>query len=326
MFLSYIHNFRGIAILYIVAGHSISAFNWEQSPVQGRLTRMLLENGTVFFVFIAGYLFQYLSYKYVPKKYFLSKLSTVVLPYLLVSIPAIVTFVFFQERESLWPGFYDNPRWLQIIYFYLTGLHLAPLWFIPMICLFYCISPLLLLMDRYSWTYLLLPVLVIVSCHVPRGNIFESFVHFFSVYFFGMFLSHYRVVVNEHLTKPLVLSLLIFDFFALVYIEYFLADDPYINLIRKLFVCCLFIGLLVKFNISNKILELLAKESFGIFFIHSYVISSIKIAEQHFLGQYLEGSLVAFIFFIMIVLLSCMAIIGLIKKLFAANSKYLIGC
>ncbi len=75
MFLNYVNNFRGIAIIYIVAGHCISAFNWQNSPQLARLIKILMSNGTVFFVFIAGYLFQYLLSSYEPKKYFISKLK-----------------------------------------------------------------------------------------------------------------------------------------------------------------------------------------------------------------------------------------------------------
>jgi peptidoglycan/LPS O-acetylase OafA/YrhL len=326
MFLSYIHNFRGIAILYIVAGHSISAFNWQHYSELGRLTKMLLGNGTVFFVFIAGYLFQYLSKNYTPKKYFFTKLTTVVLPYVLVSIPAIIFFVFFEYQNDVWAGFYDNPVWLQILYFYLTGLHLAPFWFIPMISLFYLISPILIILDKNRWAYLCLPLLVLLSCYVPRGDIFQSFVHFFSVYFFGMVLSHYREIVNSIFTKPMILLLLIFAFFSLAYVEFFFEGKKYINLVRKLMLCCLFIGFLLKFNVNNKILGLLAKESFGIYFIHSYVISVFKLAEKHILGQYLEANFLIFIFLIMVVLLICIGIIWGIKQIFTVNSRYLIGC
>jgi peptidoglycan/LPS O-acetylase OafA/YrhL len=328
MFLTYIHNFRGIAIIYIVAGHCFSAFNWENNPVVAKLTKILLMNGTIFFVFIAGYLFQYLSKNYALKKYFFVKLTTVLLPYLLVSIPAIVFFVFFQERETVWTAFYDDPPWLQILHFYLYGLHLAPFWFIPMIFLFYLVSPILIILDNYKWTYLFLPLLILLSCSIPRGDTFQSFVHFFSVYFFGMFCSHYREIVNAELIKPMIFSLLILLYILLIYIEFLFFDNvtfTNINFIRKLFLCCIFMALLLKFNIHNKILSFLAKVSFGIYFIHSYIISVFKMAEEYFVGYYLQGNILSLIFFMIAVLLICIAVILGIKKIFGAKSRYLIG-
>ena len=325
-FLSYIHNFRGIAIFYIVAGHCISAFDWQYAPFLGRIIRMLLGNGTVFFVFIAGYLFQYLSHKYKPKKYLFTKLTTVLLPYLLVSIPAIVYFVFFQQRETVWPGFYDNPHWLQVIYFYLTGLHLAPFWFIPMICLFYIISPVLYALDKHKVSYLLLPFLILLSCNYPRGDVLQSFVHFLSVYFFGMYLSHYRESINGFLIKATTIFLLTAIYLSLLYFEYIFENIVYLNFIRKLILCCIFIGLLLVFDIKYKPLELLAEWSFGIFFIHSYIITLFKLTEQKFLGHILIGNIPLFIFFVALIFSICLLIVGLLKKIFGNKTKYIIGC
>ena len=65
MFLGYIHSFRALAILFIVGGHCIDFFNWsEGSAAIERMLRILISNGSVLFVFIAGYLFQHLAIKY----------------------------------------------------------------------------------------------------------------------------------------------------------------------------------------------------------------------------------------------------------------------
>ena len=326
MFLSYVHQFRGIAIFYIVAGQAISDFDWHNNPELQRITTMLLGNGTVFFVFIAGYLFQHLSKQYEPKKYLSTKLKVVILPYLLVSLPAIIYFVFYQERYGLWPGFYENPQWLQVVYFYLNGSHLAPLWFVPMIFLFYLVAPLLIVFDKDRWPYLLLPALIMVSIYIPRGSIIQSFYHFFSIYFFGMFLSHFKNKINIWLTKFSVICLLLALFFSLIYVEYYFEDYGYINFIRKLVVCCLFIGCLLKFNIKFYFIGLLANYSFGIFFIHSYLISLIKMSEHSFIGHYWQGHFIAFLLFVFAILLICIGMIDLIKKRLPTYSRHLIGC
>lgn len=332
MFLKYINNFRGIAITYIVAGHSISAFAWDNTPQFKRLTKILLSNGTVFFVFIAGYLFQYLVKNYEPKKYFIAKLKYVLLPYFLVSIPAIVFFVFFQHREGVPIEFYDNPRWLQIISFYITGSHLAPLWFIPMISLFYLISPLLVVLDKNEWIYAFLPLFILISCLVSRegGIYYSSFVHFFSVYVLGMFLSHYREVINVALVKPIFLTALVFAYLPLVGVEFYLMGEStmsFINLLRKLILCALFIGILIRLEgkFNDKYLKILAETSFGIFFVHSYIISAFKKAEENILGHYLAGNLLVFIVFIAVVLLISAVSILIIKRILGPNSRFVVG-
>jgi peptidoglycan/LPS O-acetylase OafA/YrhL len=60
-FLPYIHNFRGIAILYIVAFHCHSSFGWGYHDLEKRIWNSLVVYGTVLFVFIAGFLFQHLN-------------------------------------------------------------------------------------------------------------------------------------------------------------------------------------------------------------------------------------------------------------------------
>src|ERR1035438_1198168 len=77
MFLRYIHSFRALAIIFIVAAHCIALFDWASIPWQRHLVLSLIPNGTVFFVFIAGFLFQHLSYKFEYRRYLKSKLQNV---------------------------------------------------------------------------------------------------------------------------------------------------------------------------------------------------------------------------------------------------------
>ncbi len=60
-FLPYLHNFRGIAILYIVAFHCWSSFGWGDHDLEKKVWNSLIVYGTVLFVFIAGFLFQHLN-------------------------------------------------------------------------------------------------------------------------------------------------------------------------------------------------------------------------------------------------------------------------
>ena len=143
----------------------------------------------VLFVFIAGYLFQHLSNRFDIKKYYLSKLQNVVIPYLIISIPAILFYITVEQKNTVWPSFYAEPAWLQMIYFYITGLHLSPMWFIPMIIMFYLLAPVLVKADKTRYFYCLLPFFLLVSFSVERGLTHHNFMHFFSIYILGMFLS-----------------------------------------------------------------------------------------------------------------------------------------
>ncbi|MFM7372426.1 MAG: acyltransferase, partial [Sphaerospermopsis kisseleviana] len=67
-FLHYIHNFRGLSILFIVATHVLAKLDWKDDKAE-KLANILIGDGTVFFVFIACFLFQFLSQKYKFKNY-----------------------------------------------------------------------------------------------------------------------------------------------------------------------------------------------------------------------------------------------------------------
>ena len=100
MFVAHVHNFRGLAISLIVAVHCLSIFDWSASPGLERWLKILLLNATVFFLFIAGYLFQHLSARFHYPSYLQTKFRNVVLPYLVVSIPALILFTFVMQRPE----------------------------------------------------------------------------------------------------------------------------------------------------------------------------------------------------------------------------------
>ncbi|WP_171035676.1 acyltransferase family protein [Colwellia ponticola] len=331
MFLGYIHSFRALAILFIVAGHSIDFFIWsEQYEALERLLRILISHGASgLFVFIAGYLFQHLAAKYQTKKYFASKLKNVLLPYFLVSIPAIIIFIFFIHRETVWQGFYDNPQWLQVVYFYLTGLHLAPFWFIPMMTLFYLMGPILIRADKNKFFYWILPVAILISCYFGRGLPYQSFVHFFSVYLLGMFCSHYKVTVNRILVIPSVLTLLTGVFLFLTVLEFYYVKGTmiFVNYLHKITLCLFFLGLLIKLGkkLDYKLIRVIADTSFGVFFIHSYVLTGSKMLITKLSGEKTVGNLLLYPLVVIAVLMSCVGIIVIIQKMLGSKSRYLVG-
>lgn len=328
MFLGYIHYFRALAITFIVAGHSIDAFAWADPDLE-RWLRIFVSNGSVLFVFIAGYLFQHLSDRFEPKKYYLSKLKNVIIPYLLVSIPAIAIFVTILERETVWAGFYDYSVWEQIGLFYLTGEHLAPLWFIPMIALYYLVAPILVKADKSKAIYYCLPVLIIVSCFVDRGWPHISFIHFFPVFLLGMFCSKHKDVVNPLVSQSrvIVVTLLLTLLLAIIEFRWMQGTMTYVNLLQKLAMSILLLGVLVKVNsyLTSRFVAIMADASFGVFFIHSYILTSGKMLFSSVFGDLPEGNLFLYGLVAAFTLLVCTLIIMLVQKMFGKHSRLLVG-
>jgi len=325
-YLNYIHNFRGIAILYIMIIHTVSAFDWSKSPQIEKALFVLLNNGSVLFVFIGGYLFQHLSGKYEVKKYLYTKLRFVVLPYILCSIPAIIYFVWFTQRWEVADWYYTLSKPALISVFYLTGHHLAPYWFMPMIFIFYLISPFLVMLDRSKKLYWLLPLLVLTSFIINRGQYPHiNFMHFLSVFVIGMYFSRYKEQTMRVLSKNAYLCFSICLVFCFYLLSYFGVYEVK-GYVEKLVLCTFFISLLYNFDhIFKNSFSFLANMSFGMYFIHSYYISVVKLLYKSKTGHLFEGGLFEYtIFTVAIVTFTSYSVYGF-KKIFGKYSRYLIG-
>ncbi len=137
-----------MAIIFVVAGHCTPLFNWDGLH-SGWVLYSLMPNSTVFFVFIAGFLFQHVSGKFEYRDYIKKKSLNVLLPYLVLSLAVIMVRsllthdgIFDPVNVSHWSTFARTVSWAL-----LTGHTMLQLWFIPMIALFYLLAPALLWLD-----------------------------------------------------------------------------------------------------------------------------------------------------------------------------------
>ena len=167
-FLNYINVFRGLAILLIIAGHTMQF--GESSSLMHKICCEIICGGTTLFIFISGFLFQHLSSKFEYKTYLKKKWTNVVLPYFITSIIGILfCFNYPQTYGNSFDGL--NPM-LQIPMFLTTGrIHNTPAWFIPMIVLFFFCSWFLLKLEQKGWLYKLLPLMLIITLICPRSDV-----------------------------------------------------------------------------------------------------------------------------------------------------------
>jgi surface polysaccharide O-acyltransferase-like enzyme len=329
-YLTYIHRFRGIAILYIILGHCTAVLAWQGTPVERVLT-IILCNGTVLFVFIAGYLFQHLSRRFHYGHYLKTKCLHVVLPYLIWSVPAIVYFTCMAHRGGVAPSFYEQSIPVQVATFLLTGFHVVPYWFIPMICVFYLVAPLLLALDRTPKMYLLLPLLIVLSCFVPRWEgLLHDFVHFLSVYMLGMFFSRYRREIAERFhSGGWVLGLLLAAVgLAAAQYGFTTGTMGWLNLLQKLCLCVALVLWLPRYHlVPMRTLECVAGLSFALYFAHAYVMMLF----QRLLGfiqgasHQLDGSLLLFVVFCALFVPVCVALVAMARRLLGRYSRSVIG-
>lgn len=293
-FLNYINVFRGLAILLIIAGHTMQF--GENTSLIHKINCEIVCGGTALFIFISGFLFQHLSGKFEYKNYLSKKWTNVVLPYFLTAIPGILFCLFLPKTYG---NSFDglNPL-IQIPMFLTTGrIHNTPTWFIPMIILFFFCSWILLKLEQKGILYKLLPIMFLITLICPRTDvdynsimnltysqkylaclwyIINGFIHFFSLYVFGMFCSKYKEIIDTFYNKRLLLCLLMTGLaIADIYLSYHNIYSSFT--ISKTILTMIVLGYLkhydewiMKKETLNKILDITAKYSFGLFFVHWY--------------------------------------------------------
>ena len=289
--LNYINVFRGLAILLIVAGHSMQF--GEIGSFAQRLSVEVFAGGTALFIFISGFLFQHLSGKYEYKNYMKKKWTNVVQPYLWTAIPGILfCFLFPIRYGNAFDGL--NPL-LQIPMMLSVGrVHNTPAWFIPMIILFFFSSYVLLKAESKGILYKLLPLLFAITVIFPRQDVdynsvmglsytakylaylkyvLFGYIHFFSMYVFGMYCSAHKEIIDKFYNSR---WLYIITMLVLAGVNLF---SPYTNgTVSKIFLTIIVLAYLKHYDEwliahtrLNKVLDVIAKYSFGIFFVHWYL-------------------------------------------------------
>lgn len=293
-FLNHVHLARGIAILLVIGAHCWPAFAWSDSE----RARVLLpfDNVTVVFMFISGLLFQHLSGRFDYRRYLRHRFSIVVLPYLVTSIPAILLVIFMLHRSSVWPWVYDLPVWQQVLFFITTGKHLAPLWFIPMMTLFILAAPLFVWLDRidaYRWAVPLTLVIAMVlgrDCVPGPLNNLGKAVFMLPAYLAGMGFSHHRAAMEAWCERRI--GWLILGFGVTSWVMLLNPAHADFSLVQKLILALILLVATRRLAMPkwlDRAISHVAKLSFALYFIHGYVITTLRTGVDR-LGLSLPGA------------------------------------
>ncbi len=293
--LNYINVFRGLAILLIVVGHTMQFGNpgtWINN-----IAFEIFTGGTALFVFISGFLFQHLSDKYEYKTYLKKKWTNVIMPYLITAIPGIILCF-------TMPAVYGNPfdglnPFAQIGIFLTTGrVQNVPTWYIPMICIFFLLADVFLILEKKKILYRFIPLLLLITLLVPRmalepenlaglsyfdkyleyiKYVLNGFVHFASMYILGMYFSANKDKIN--LCYKYRWTTILMMLFAAALDVYLLHNFNIMNnSVSKIFLNFVVLGYLMHYDEKikqcawfNNSMDLIAKYSFSIFFVHWYI-------------------------------------------------------
>jgi probable poly-beta-1,6-N-acetyl-D-glucosamine export protein len=349
MFIQHVHNLRGLAILFVIAVHARGGLaDWLTNTDTLRVVASIFDaeegNGTIMFVFIGGFLFQYLnagSFDF--RRYLQTKFKYIILPYLIFSIPIILFRI---HSDYYQPGLPDDflhySVVFQFVYYLLIGSHMAPFWFISAIILFYITAPLFHYLDKPLFYKYFFPLVMIAGMFTYRpehnANPFLAYVHFMPVYFTGMWASRYHQEIMETLRRYIVLLAILYIAISAMDIGGLLQQDLTFeqilserllifnfyflrSIILALFCLALF------YSLANKrltLFEVLGNYSFGIFFLHFiWVVVTRRILEE--VGINVDFSLVTYLlYFTLITILSTVSVYA-IKRVAGSYSRNLIG-
>lgn len=331
-FLGYIHNFRGLIIMFVVAAHVW--LDWPEDSTTGLLLRVLVENDSVMFVFIAGYLFQFLSKKFTYRNYLWKKTQNVIIPYFIISIPILFYRIYTKDFGGVimeaYPDFAQYNVAKQVGLYYLHGSHMIQLWFVPMVAIFYLLAPMFIKIDKNpKWYYLLIPFFIIAVL-VDREALYNTprmFVHYIFPYLFGMFASHYRkefLDFSEKYWKPILAAILVTIVLNIIY------DKPYyekFNFVLKVLFCSFFLFVMRK---AEKFmpagLAKVAELSFGIFFVHYYFILAIRMGYPKLFGHEVPPTFIHWLVYAVLTIALSIITLLIVKKIFPKKSRLLVGC
>lgn len=329
-------NLRGLSILFVMLSH-ITTFGVLGAP--GKYLWFLFGDATAWFVFISGYLFNFIEQRrFNYYGYLIKKAKFVIFPYLILSVPAVAAGLYFQRHLLMGLRASAYVLWSLLV----GGSVIVPMWFIPMITVFFLVSPLSYRLGRSDLQYIILPIAMGVSLFTARPvdnmNPFLEFVHFGGFYILGIVVAANARVIDKF--KETIFANLLIAFGLLIFSAASaislagLESHPLgfrdglgsvdLGQFGKLGLLVAVFLLFERFlNIPNRMFGWIAEISFGLFFLQGFfMIFVVK------LGQYITYSwpVMPLLVELTMVLGGSMAGVVLVKVLLGKWSRYVIGC
>ncbi|MDC6366867.1 MULTISPECIES: acyltransferase family protein [Flavobacteriaceae] len=336
-FLWSFHYFRAFAILNIVFIHTWRFSSKTDYLVDANFVNavrdMLFHGSTIYFLFISGFLFHYLSHKFQIRKYYLSKFKNVVVPYVFISV-----FLIFSEDFTGAKANVDLMDYLYIIPEKLIrGTASFQFWYIPFILIVFLLSPIFLAIKEKTFLKVVpwLFLLPILGTRTTVDITIGQFVYFLPTYLVGMYTSMNFEYVMQMVKKRfwLLTVIAVATSFALLWVDhekvYLGFTNPRESLVYLQKIAITFIILHLSRNIQeNKFpsFSIVADCSFALYFTHVIFdrhLKKVYYLVDDFFPHVLQvpASIVYVILLITVNVLFCLAV----KKVLGEKSRYFIG-
>ncbi|MCC7280281.1 MAG: acyltransferase [Chromatiaceae bacterium] len=339
-FLRHIHYFRGFVILNIVLVHTWVAPREFSDRDDARLINLIaaiaFHDSTIYFVFISGFLFYYLSHRFDLLRYYKTKLVFVVSPYILMTtlvllarggLSGLVT-----ERIEL-EAFVGD--WIYALF---HGTAQVQYWYIPFIVPVFLVSPLLLRIPQRAW-----PTLAVIAALVPllgtrTGSTLSLglYLYLFPVYLIGIYAAMdyqaFSTLIKRRLVLLVALAVLSTGVLALFAGRVYLWGPFNLNeslfYVQVLAIC--FIALVLFQRLEgwkSPLLDAFATYSFSIFFLHLLVeLGPVKLLWYELVDQLAPGLMLPLsLLFAIGVAFATLGVCILAKRLLGQYSRWIIG-
>ncbi|MCR8668826.1 acyltransferase [Aestuariibaculum sp. M13] len=349
-FLSYVHSFRGLAILIIVFGHAVAAATigargvFDESYLLVMISEVFYHDSTIYFAIISGLLFSSVLKPKGFKRFYVSKLKFIIVPYIFLTL----IFTFLRIRFKSQEGFFEN------FWFYLSttfrnliyGKANFVMWYIPVLVFLYLVTPVLdWLQNKSNFTkglFLLVVLMPLVISRIQMAHEYvlklETMLYFTGAYAFGMWLGS---DINETLGKFKaykfqILAIAILSTLSLFYLynnqlDYFgkVSLKESLFYVQKLCFTVLILLVFKKFEYRQiKWLNVVARDSFAIYFLHGFILfSSLSLFKSVLLFNEIEplniisGTVLLLVYSVGLSLLT----VYLSRKIFKRYSRFLVG-
>lgn len=341
-------HFRGIAIIFIVAGHCYGP--WAIDSFAERTLANLITGGTAYFVFISGFFFHHVFYQdFRYPRFILKKARLVLLPYLIMSTLGIMYFLACLDRPPLEDALIGHTAasmqdYARLFSLYLLiGSEIMGYWYIPFIMVFFLLSPLLIAQINLPQTFQLslfgVSFVIAMLVHRPDGNLspLHSAIYFYPLYTLGMMISANRAWVLTRLQGRAAIigmlglaiasaqALLVEGFGNFKKAGMFQYAGIDIMIVQKTLMCLFFVSLLHQYESrSSAILKFFASTSFALFFLHPWVLvlmDHLKVVDAI---MFLPGAVI-FGITTLLTIGGALAVAHAIKALLGNNSRIVMG-
>ena len=295
-----------------------------------QIREVFFHDSTIYFIFISGFLFHYLSPRFEILRYYKSKFQIVALPYLFMT--TVVLILYYDEYGI--SVSYSGLR--KIIYIFVYGGAQLQYWYIPFICIVFAVSPLLLKIPSRKLTQLspIFFILPLLGTRTGTQLSLGQYLYFFPIYILGMVCSaNYEKIepfLMKHVKMFLTLSMI---FLPVVYfadkIDFnikFIDLYESVHYIHKMMMISVLLVFFKKIEHLNfKILDLLAVYSFSLYFTHYLVFLFTSESFYKLIGNVGPFLVPISIMYSLLVVLMALSLCVLVKKLFRTKAKFLIG-